>query len=951
MEESDPILDVLHNTFHHDKFKSKLQENAIRCIVKGSHNAFISMPTGSGKSLCYQLPAVIQDGLSIIISPLIALISDQVSQLTKLKIPAATLNSKQSQKDRNDIIKRLLRSPGSMEDFALPKIKLLYITPEQFETDGFRTIAMKLTDSNSLRYFFIDEAHCVSEWGHDFRPAYLKLGKLRTSLFPTVPCVALTATANSRVKADIISSLKLDPETSRAAGLSITRFKEFVTGVFRSNLYYDVVFSDLVEAPYEDLAKFILQCLRRDESRAAIPKNVSGIVYCRTREDCETVAHQLSIRKIPTKAYHAGLGNGDRNNVQEEWFRGVFPVVAATISFGMGVDNPHVRCVVHWTIPKSLAAYYQESGRAGRDGIPSHCRIYYAKQERDTVAFLVGQVSEKAQTQKNKEHREKGVQDLTLMINYVESMKCRHAQFATYFGDDPPQCVDRCDVCATPTKVTQQLAGYKRLIYGNMVGKRSSSQEPLDTDLYRSRPRRKGDGWDEYCDGGESNTSSKDYDEEVRRQRTDFIREELARRRKSSEATGPRALWVSANKDSPLIDPDSRLIIGVTGRFRDQTLNLLIAAVLSHVNISSSQESKKAHFNKLAARLEHHVYKTSKVAGVYRGHMTRRISQTRKFESLETLYNGFADWLGVSAETLRYDESQEESENLTENDEEQSSQQEVNSTPPTETSLSVIESLRPPSLPVTSPEILSSAGVSAEDILNASCLPPSLKKSLLDDLNGGEDVSNVKDLNTPKASTSSEKESSITYFWEKSINGQSEPPQKRPRLSANDQARPCGSCHSDLILSSSRPPIEQSEYSNIYVFGNSSDSYSKEIHPVVKGCNDRNRTSTIADSVVRSLSRHYATEIFKDKDTFKMVARELTRRLIRSGIPDIELERHMSRITSKLVEPFRKGPGGVTDGRPKPVISNLKDLAWADALRDLFKRFNVPVQKIPFEVT
>lgn len=204
--------------------------------------------------------------------------------------------------------------------------------------------------------------------------------------------------------------------------------------------------------------------------------------------------------------------------------------------------------------------------------------------------------------------------------------------------------------------------------------------------------------------------------------------------------------------------------------------------------------------------------------------MTRRISQTRKFESLETLYNGFADWLGVSTETLRYDESQEEPEDLTENDEEQSSQLEVNSTPPTETSLPVIESLKPPSRPVTSPEISSSAGVSAEDILNASCLPPSLKKSLLDDLNGGKDVNNASDLNTPKTSTSSEKESSITYFWEKSINRQSEPPQKRPRLSANDQARPCGSCQSDLILSSSRPPIEQSEYSNIYVFGNSSDS-------------------------------------------------------------------------------------------------------------------------------
>ncbi|VDO03045.1 unnamed protein product [Rodentolepis nana] len=931
MEIADPILDVLRNTFHHNKFKSKLQENAVRCIVKGTHNTFISMPTGSGKSLCYQLPAVIQDGLSIIISPLIALISDQISQLTKLKIPAATLNSKQSQKDRNDIIKRLLRAPGSIEDFALPKIKLLYITPEQFETDGFRTIAKKLTDLNALRYFFIDEAHCVSEWGHDFRPAYLKLGKLRTSLFPNVPCVALTATANPRVKADIISSLKLDPETSRAAGLAITKFKEFVTGVFRSNLFYDVVFCDLLKTPYDDLAKFILECLSGDESATTISKNVSGIVYCRTREDCETVAHQLSIRGIPSKAYHAGLGNCDRNKVQEEWFGGVFPIVAATISFGMGVDNPHVR----------LAAYYQESGRAGRDGILSRCRIYYAKQERDTVAFLVGQMSEKAQTQKNKEHREKGVQDLALMINYVESMKCRHSQFAAYFGDDPMQCVDRCDVCTNPTKVTQQLAGYKRVIYGNMVSESNSDQAFLDTDLYRSRPRRKGEGWEEYNDDDGPSTSNKDYDETIRRQRTDFVREELARRRNSSVVAGPRVLWVSANQDSPLVDPDSRLIIGVTGRFRDQTLNLLISAVLSHVNDSSSDDSKKAHFNKLAARLEYHVYKTSKVAGVYRGHMTRRISQTRKFESLEALYNGFADWLGVSVETLHYVENQEEPEDLTESGEDQSPQPQVNSTPPTDTPLSAVESPKPPSCPVAIPELSSSSGVSAEDILNANCLPPSLKKSLLGDLSGGKDVNDINCSNTSKISTLSDKESSITYFWEKSIIEQSEPPQKRSRLSSSYQAGSYASDQSDSILSSSRPPLEQSEYSNIYVFGNSNGPTHS----------DRSKTSTIADCVVRSLSRHYTAGIFKDKDTFKMVARELTRRLIRSGIPDIELERYMSRITSKLVERFRKEPSGEIDGRSKPVISNLRDLAWADALKDLFKRFNVPLQKIPFQGT
>ncbi|CAL8093252.1 unnamed protein product [Calicophoron daubneyi] len=334
------LLYTLRDVFKLPSFKSELQENAVVCISQRTDDVFVSMPTGSGKSLCFQLPAVIHSGVALVVSPLLALISDQLLHLKQLGINSESINSRLTESQRAKTIERLLKmSPGD-KDYP----KLLYITPEQVQTKGFCSLAETLYRKNSISYFVVDEAHCVSEWGHDFRPAYLNLGKARSSLFPGVPCVALTATATPRVQSDIVKILNLGSISSKFPQDKELGFRTFKCDVFRPNLFYDVNFADLLENPYEDVFKFASTCLSWDgKSHQNWDVLGSGIIYCRTRTECETMASRISAHGLPTRAYHAGLAKADRESVQVGWSSGKFPVVAATISFGMGVDRANVR--------------------------------------------------------------------------------------------------------------------------------------------------------------------------------------------------------------------------------------------------------------------------------------------------------------------------------------------------------------------------------------------------------------------------------------------------------------------------------------------------------------------------------------------------------------------------------------------------------------------------------
>ena len=389
---------ILKDVFGYDSFRGR--QGAIIERVASGGDALVLMPTGGGKSLCFQVPALLREGLAVVVSPLIALMDDQVATLDELGVAAVALNSTLSADEQREIAERIRRG----------EIKMLYLAPERLVQPRMLSFLQNL----EIALFAIDEAHCVSQWGHDFRPEYLQLGQL-AELFPNVPRIALTATADMRTREEIVQRLHLQ-EAER-----------FLSSFDRPNIFYRIV-------PKEQPRKQLLNFL-------AARKGDAGIVYCLSRKKVEEVATFLSEQGFPALPYHAGLANELRAHHQKRFLNEEGLIMVATIAFGMGIDKPNVRFVAHLDLPKSLEAYYQETGRAGRDGLPADAWMAYGLQD---VIFLKQMLNN---SEGDERHKRVEQHKLDAMLALCEETRCRRQALLAYFDEDMPQPCGHCDNC------------------------------------------------------------------------------------------------------------------------------------------------------------------------------------------------------------------------------------------------------------------------------------------------------------------------------------------------------------------------------------------------------------------------------------------------------------------------------------------------------------------------
>ncbi len=435
--------EVLKEYFGHGAFRSG-QEEIIDKILSGSDVVGV-MPTGAGKSVCYQVPAVMLGGITLVISPLISLMKDQVSALKEAGVPAAYLNSSLTLPQQNRVVMNIL----------MGKYKIIYVAPERLELESFQTAARNM----KISLITVDEAHCVSQWGHDFRPGYLKISNFIGSLPHRPPVAAFTATATDDVRRDIIRILRLNnPYVT-------------VTGFNRENLYFEV------RRPKD---KFSELCSILDSH-----PNQCGIIYCSTRKTVEEVCEKLQARGISATRYHAGLDDEERRSNQDDFIYDRVKIMVATNAFGMGIDKSNVYLIVHYNMPKNIESYYQEAGRAGRDGGAADCILLYSGRDVNTARYLIEHSDENRDIDENTRRKimERDYERLKMMTFYSTTKYCLRGFILKYFGETAPRNCGSCSNCApryeTAVSTAAASGGKKKAAAYALTGKDAELFERL----------------------------------------------------------------------------------------------------------------------------------------------------------------------------------------------------------------------------------------------------------------------------------------------------------------------------------------------------------------------------------------------------------------------------------------------------------------------------------------